>query len=728
MPVAKAMEQQPEKLKPYIQLGLDLTWKASDKEAVADCPFCGRENKLTIDIKEGVYRCLVCAEGSDKGGGNARIFLRLFQALCFDNTSSEDYRELALDRNILDTTLIRFGVCKNILTGDWLVPGYGVDGRLNTLYRYKIGGLLYAMSDMGQQLFMTSSGISSTASTLYVSEGPWDTMAAWELLESCEEIVGVPGAGTFREEWAKAEMFQDKDVVLCFDSDQPRRLNTGKMQMGAGFTGSKRTAELLSSYVEAERLFWLKWSENGYDPDLPDGYDLRDCFNAAGNAREQRVAAFEQLKGRVELVPTEWIRAEPTSGEEHQKKELQPIECESYSTLIDAWKQAMHWTDGLDCALSVMLAAALSTKQVGEQLWIKIISPPSTGKTTLVEGLSVARKYTLSKDTIRGFFSGWRGEGADMSIAALAYGKTLITKDGDTLLKAPNLSQILSEGRGLYDGAGRTHYRNSVMPDYEGHRMTWLLCGTSALREIDDSELGSRFLDCVIMDGIDEDFEDEVGMKAVQQEAMNVRRESNGVPEDRHNHDLTKAMQLTGGYVVHLRKNAIDLLEGVYVDNDTMVFCNNLGAFTARMRARPSKTQTEEATREFSARLSKQFMRLCLTMAVVMNKKRVDDEVRRRVNKVARDTSRGITLEIAKHLYEANNDGMTASSIAVLMGSTDVKINSLLRYLRGISTVRSFKKVSKKGQTTGGTKWRLAPRMRLLYRRVILNDYTDEEE
>ena len=45
--------------------------------------------------------------------------------------------------------------------------------------------------------------------------------------------------------------------------------------------------------------------------------------------------------------------------------------------------------------------------------------------------------------------------------------------------------------------------------------MTWLLCGTTALREIDESELGERFLDCIVMDDIDNEMEDEILWRVV---------------------------------------------------------------------------------------------------------------------------------------------------------------------------------------------------------------------
>lgn len=743
MPIST--QSAPEGLRPYLNLGVDLQWREGDKEAKGECPFCGGEEKFSVDIEKGVYRCFVCAEGSKNGGGNARIFIRRYHSLCFDQTS--DYRELSNSRKIKDTTLIRWGVCRG-LDGQWLVPAYGAKGEINTLYRYTIksgnyGGKLMATAELGAGYFRPDSIPLNYASKIYITEGPWDGMALWEILDSDSDsiVIAVPGANTFTESWAGLDMFQDKDVILLYDNDHPI-LKNGKRFLGAGFTGMKRASGLLTEAgVEPERISFLSWGESGYDPTLPSGFDLRDSLlglrdgeipeNSRFKASSTSLERFGELGRRITLIPREWVRTKENgsnkSGKSGDKSgnygELPPLECTEWEVLQSAWKEAMEWTDGLDCALSVMLASVLTTQLIGEQLWIKIISPPGSGKTTLLEGLSVAKKYLFSKDTIRGFYTGF-GTSADddNSIAALANGKTLAIKDGDTLLKSPNLPQILSEGRGLYDGAGRTHYRNSISRDYEGHRMTWLLCGTSALREIDDSELGSRFLDCVIMEGIDEEFERSVGLRAGEQELKNLLMQSNGVAEERHNPDQTRAMQLTGGYVEYLRENDVDIMSSVSADSSLVAYCNSLASFVSRMRARPSRLQEEESTREFSARLVKQLVRLSVALAAVMGKSSVDSEVKARVNKVARDTSRGITLEIAGLLFERGNEGYIPKSLGILTDNDSGKMLKLLRFLKRIGVVINFKR---KGSET--IKWRLTNTMRELYVEVMDLDNSGEE-
>lgn len=368
----------------------------------------------------------------------------------------------------------------------------------------------------------------------------------------------------------------------------------------------------------------------------------------------------------------------------------------------------MKWTAGLDAALSSMLASSLSTQFVGEQLWLKVIGPPSCGKTTLMEGLATAKKWYLSRDTVRGFHSGAKAkEESDQPLAAMVNGKTLGTKDGDTLLKAPNLAQILAEGRALYDGASRTNYRNFVNNEYVGHRMTWHLAGTSSLREIDDSELGVRFLDVVVMHSIDDDFEDAVGHRAALQEAENMKLLSNGKPEAHYPQNLATAMATTGGFLDFLRTNAAEVMNQVEIDNLAISHCKLLGKFVAFMRARPPKNKGEEGSdREFSPRLIKQLTRMSMALAGALGKSEVDDECVSRTHKIAMDTARGSTLDIVKKLSRMPQ-GSEARGLSAYLQIGEDKLRSLLRFLRKIGVLEQ-----------SGNRWLLTERLSNLYSKV----------
>lgn len=447
--------------------------------------------------------------------------------------------------------------------------------------------------------------------------------------------------------------------------------------------------------------------------------------NKLSTAELQRRDRGDALLNLIEPVPTEWLANRTGLSSPQEKgegKELDCLPCTEWKVLVASWRKAMKWLEGLDRALSVMLACITSTTLIGDQLWVRVMGPASCGKSTLCEALSVNRQYILAKSTIRGFHSGFKSDAGgqeDNSLVAQLYNKTLVIKDGDTLLQSPNLGMILSEARDLYDSTSRTHYRNRMGRDYQGVRMTWILCGTSSLHFLDQSELGERFLDCVIMDGIDDELETDILWKVAHRADRSMGLESNGKVETQHDPALVQAMRLTGGYIAHLRSRANVLASATPSSDKVLKRCIELGKFVAYMRARPSAKQEETAEREMASRLTSQLVRLAKCLAIVLNRPRVDDaEVMRRVAQVAIDTARGRTLEMAKHLYAAGSAGLEVKRLAICISETDAKTLAILRFLKKIRAVEVFIH-----QITSGLasrpKWRLTPHVAALYKGVM---------
>lgn len=427
-----------------------------------------------------------------------------------------------------------------------------------------------------------------------------------------------------------------------------------------------------------------------------------------------RLKRLKLLFCMVKPVPKEWLQQVGNQkittpiGSDDNSNALPIQSCEDYGELVSAWQDAAEWSTGLNSALTVMLASAMSTQFVGEQLWFKIIGPASTYKTSLMEGLATARKWYFSRDTIRGFHSGMKNgdNPGDVPLADLVMGKTLGTKDGDTLLKAPNLQQILSEARALYDKVSRTNYRNFVNREYMGHRMTWHLAGTSAIREIDDTELGARFLDVVIMDEITDEFEDRVNRRAARQEALNMTFVSDGDPKTQYPEALAKAMSMSGGYLDFLRTNSLELTKSIDVCDRCLDRCGHFGKFVAYMRARPSRNESVE--REFSPRLVKQLTRLMISTAATLTKTKVDCEVMAVVHKVMLDTSKGFTLELVKYLAP-RRQGAELRGLATMFHTSDEKLWKHFRFLRRIGVLET---------DVNHKRWRVTPKLWKLYEEV----------
>lgn len=755
---AEVKEEIPEVLRPYVFHGVDLGYRPRDKEAVGDCPFCGRE-KFSVNTSTGQWRCLVCNEGDENGksikGGNATIFIQ--KLLAQSDKSTTEYNEFCEQRGLLyPETLVDWNVCKSISTGEWLVPGWSwsesdKSARMTQLYRYVKTPKRYNLfptPTLGGKLFGLNL-FDPKKETVYICESVWDAMAVYEILKIAKyddrgklvqtsnvdkslygtsNIVATPGCTTFFESWLP--LFANKKVVILAQNDHPKpHPKTGEMLPPASYNGALRIIRMLSEAdVKPLSVSLLLWGDDGYDESLPSGYDARDALKASGDSVGERIRSFEQLIGRFTLK-TE--ASSPSVSKSHGDSskasldELEALPCDSYRDLTLSWRKAMKWTDGLDYALSVMLAAVASTKLLGDQLWFMVISPPSTGKSTLCEALSANKKYVIAKSTIRGFHSGYKSdrEGEeDNSLIPHIMGKTLIVKDADSLLTAPNKEQILGEARDLYDCTSRSHYKNKMGKDYVGIRMTLLLCGTAALREMDASELGARFLCCTIMNKIDEELEHEVGWRVVNRADMMLAFESDGKMDSHQSPEMTQVMRLSSGYVSYLRENVVELMSQIEVSDKAKEYCVHLGKFVSYMRARPSKKQDESVEREFSARLISQLYRAAKCLAVVLNRDSMDDlEVMKRVKRIAIDTSQGQTYEFTKLLFEAGVKGHEAKWLSHHTSRGMDKINHMMRFLKQIGVVENFQ-VTVKNLRGTKLKWRLTRTVYELFAEVHHNE------
>lgn len=778
----------PDSLRVYNFHGVDLNWADGVREAKGDCPFCNKEGKFSVTQETGLWHCWSCSQGKldqrgEKSQGNALDFLRRLWRESFKRTKEEDYLTLAKERKLLHADTPRqWGAARSLASGNWIVPGWTADGRLKQLYRYtriKKGngdwvwcllpgpGLSSREEDLQHGLFRIGSELGGilqdSVRKVYLCEGVWDGMALWECLAALDgnasnsskstwAVLAVPGCKIFSKFWTS--LFSKKSVYLLFDNDHPQPLR----EVGDGLWGMKLVTQLLhGSGKPPEEIHYLAWGGKDllHDASLPHGFDVRDwltgrSIDGSPSAKDsnsppldKRLEALNSLKRRIAPVPSDWL-----SGAHNRVLDSDLLHCSSWNQLILAWRKAFKWTPGLDRALSVMLAAAASTKGVGDQLWVKIIGPPSCGKSVLCEALTACRRYVVAKSHIRGFHSGFGEAGAGASAGAGSKGKkkgkarnsssnpqatdkdshggslipllrdkTLVTKDGDTLLQSPNLGQILSEARDLYDGSSRAHYRNRVSMDHSGVRMTWILCGTESLRLLDTSELGERFLDCVIVDQMDADLEREIGWRVALRAARELSSPSDGTLRSQDAPELADAKALTGGYLAWLRDvGYYKVLPTITISDEAERTCQLLGEFVSFMRSRPSVKQEEKAQREMSFRLIAQHVRLALCLALVLNRSIVDDEVMSRVRQVALDTARGRVLDLCRHLHQSGTTGETMDRLASLVDTPVDKLSVDLRFLKKIGVIRSFR--SRQGDPI---RWALTERLLSLFQKVYVN-------
>jgi ribosomal protein L37AE/L43A len=275
----KKKEEVPEKLKAYNFHRLDMEFGEHDKEAVADCPFCGREGKFSIDIKKGLYRCLVCGTQ-----GNHYTFIQELWKVSYEAT--KEYSWLSEKRNLLfPETLVHWEVVKSTLSGNWMIPGYNAKGKISQLYRYaKVGGKFRLLAT--PTLTHALHGIyEEDKSEIFLCEGPWDAIMLWELLQESGRlkdacVLATPGCNVFQDSWIP--LFEDREVKILFDNDYPKEKD-GRTIPPAGYSGAKKIVQRLSSSkTPPASVEYLEWGEGGFSRDFPENYDIGDYLTHTG--------------------------------------------------------------------------------------------------------------------------------------------------------------------------------------------------------------------------------------------------------------------------------------------------------------------------------------------------------------------------------------------------------------------------------------------------------------
>lgn len=726
----------PDKLKPFAAHGVTLT--PGDPKATGDCPFCGKEGHFGIETTTGKWRCVRCDEK-----GNVATFLQLLHETSMArvvDAAMPYYASLCEARPGITPDLCKeWGICRSFITDDWLIPAYNVKGKLANLSRAVVQeGKWVVMSTPGckQHPFGTLT-LTKEHTALWVCEGPWDGLAlsaalrtiarrgdklvrttdVGKSLSTIEGVISVPGAGGFNPEWV--HHFHKRHVYLAYDNDHPQRTPAGKI-IKPGWDGYQRVVDAVAqSQRQPRTLHRLKWGRGGFDKSLANGYDVRDLLNDRG-----AVAAYRLLHERSEGVEF----TAPTS-DSNKRQQITPIECTTFDDLMGVYHSRLYITDAIRSTLAVMLASVVSTDLKSDQLWLRIIGPPGSCKSTLAEAISASVEHTFPVSLQTGFHSGYTGSnrngnsGKDSSLIPEIDHRTVIIKDADTLLTSPSRDRILAELRDIYDGTSRARYRNRKANNYENLRTTFILCGTDELRQLDSSSLGERFLNAEIYDNGDRRPFLNRAAEDAYRDITSGFAAPDDAPSEPEADDTLKAA--TVGYIDYL-KAALRTTPAPVLSDANRQRIEALGELIAYMRAQVKRDKEGLLHRprvELATRLVKQLMKLAVTTAYVLNKPAVDEPVMAIVRKVACDTCYGFTYEITQLIHRFEEEGgITAKRIELTLNIGEGTVRRLLNDMRELGIVCVHTKPNLTGQRGNQMHlWRLTPVLQSLYEEALVS-------
>lgn len=554
------------------------------------CPFCRKKDHFFFGATNE-WDCKACMLK-----GNIYTFLKLVhEKLC--DTSLVGV--LAMERKIDVQYLVRNNVRWNPLISSFVLPSYNNKNNLNYLYRaskgsdgkyqiYNVTGLDATMLGWGDKLHQT----------VWLCEGLWDKYAAEDIIGNREiSPLGFPGSN-FKQSWCNA--FAGKDLCIFTDNDE---------------AGTKILNQILERIQTApnkpESIKVIKWPTG-----LKPGFDVNDSL------AENKYGAFDfltsnlvekEIQGATGFSSGYEIAADPT--------------CRTYADLQSACSEVYYYTPDMNMLNILLISTVYALKIAGEQVWFRVIGPPGSSKTTLAR-IAGSSGQTVLQSTFTGLFSGWKDDDpTDASLIPKIAGKALIVKDADALLQQPNKDQIFSQLRDFYDKESSVTYMNRVSFEYHNVRSAFIFCGTHALRGIDNSALGERFLDFELT--VTEMDREEIALRMMQR-SMEVAI-SGGDPESSI-HSKAK------NFIDNELLNRTDVVLLNKTEQDYIMQQARLAAF---MRAKVARTRTGEVAykpfAEVPSRLVGQLSKLAFVIPVVIGESQVNDYTMQIMSRVVRD-------------------------------------------------------------------------------------------
>jgi len=237
-------------------LGLECS-HSTEGEKVCLCVKCSKEDHLYWNVMKRVGYCQSCAESFTP--------MQLLEKLVDDlpELTVDESHALACDRGLPKEAFEDYNL--GSVDGWYILPVYGVDGKLASVRRYMPGGTLQICGGCSAALFGAErlGDKERRDEPVYVCEGEWDAVSLEWLRRKAKKpgiVVAVPGAGTFKSLWA--DTLAGRVVLLAYDNDK------------AGQQGMKGACRMLRECASEIRT--LRWPKG-----TPKGYDLRDLITDA---------------------------------------------------------------------------------------------------------------------------------------------------------------------------------------------------------------------------------------------------------------------------------------------------------------------------------------------------------------------------------------------------------------------------------------------------------------
>jgi hypothetical protein len=680
------MPTETQHLKTYKSLGIDFLASTDDVEYVAMCPFSDCEHqKMYVNAEEGFFDCKVCGRS-----GNKYTFMQLLYDELYESTNRANYETLSKLRGNLSWEAFRNAeLAYDHRFSEWWIPVRKDNGSLINIRIWNPTSKVLRHTGGCTASLFGLDRITAENGTIAICEGEWDAIALDYLLlqEGVKniDILAVPGASTFKSDWTK--YFKGKEVILLYDNDK------------AGRDGIDRAIKILhKSQNQPKAIRKVDWESS-----TPDKFDVRDYVTGGG---------------RWEQIPI----SEVGSGSTPTVEATPAVVRTSFDEVVKDFKTHIQHIPE-DCLKGLLLefAVVFSNKIPGEPLWLFIVGPPGSGKTLMLQSVSdVDCTHYESNLNPKTLVSGFKmQDGSDPSLLPKIIGKTLILKEYTEVMSLSGADQEFLFGvlRGAYDGRVERTYAHGVTrvyPDPNGEHKTChfsLLAGvTNAIHGDNRAALGERFLKYQM-------FPDDHDPILQIQSAINTAIQHE-LPEFQLRESASSFIRYK---LQQMEQPGFKVPSVPMWVQDRIVGLSQIVSMIRAMVARKQGELLYRPSPEVGTRLSKQLIKAAQSIAFVLDKKEVDEEVYELLQRVGMDSCYGwhrdVTLNIASH----HPDGVLREQIVkeARMGPSNCS-----RCLEDLYELGAIDYTTVKTGLKGNPPkvWRLSPLMEKLFQMAKIDD------
>lgn len=671
----------------FLQHGVDLN-KIVGEQAVGTCPFTDKPDRFYVNVTNQLW--------DSKSAGYSGNLFQFFKRVCEINEhdmTPRQLKRLAQSKDLPIRAFKDWGIGYN--GSSYTIPVYNGKGTIIDVRLYNIkGGRCISTAGANVGLLNLQDLLDKKKKNwpVYICEGEWDTIAMRWLLNRIKSkgvVVGVTGAGTFKEGWV--DYFKGRDVYICYDNDEP-----GKM-------GERKVYAMLDSVVD--QLHCLHWD------DKSEGYDVRDLI-VDYVEKSNYSGAYRYIKKHCRSEPRVQTRVEDQE-EKRESKYDGPIDIEEVRRVFNEWLYLKD-TNAIEVCLAVMVSQIVS----GDPVWMFLVAAPGGSKTETIQALGKYRKTVMiSQLTPHSLLSGSQmGNNDDPSLLPQLNGKTLLIKDFTSIINmnADARDEVFGILRDAYDGEASKKFGNGITRHFKGKftilaGVTPIIYSLSAMQ----STMGERFLKLRIGDNLEHHDEDKQIAKAISNTG----------------HETDMRAELADACTTFLEQDweskKMPSIPGRYLDG-----ISHLARFGSALRGTVTRDKYKgemyltKPTTEVGTRFAKQLAKLGIALGLVRGVSRLDYDIYTLLKRITLDSVDQRVEDVVREIFintPGKDDTISARQLAAACRYPVMTITRIVNDLNSLRVIQS--PVTGRGQSG---KWQLTDRIKTLIDGALL--YSTETE